>query len=206
MSERKRVGVVSRKTKETAITLKWELDGNGHSTITTGIGFFDHMLEALTRHGWFNLHLECHGDLDVDGHHTVEDVGICLGQAFAQSIENGAGITRYGSASIPMDEALVHAVVDISGRPYLVLNLNLPQQRAGDFDCCLVEEFFRAFVTNAGVTLHIRQLAGSNSHHIIEATFKAVAKALDQACTTDSRIKGSLSTKGMLDLGRTQLS
>lgn len=200
MHKQIRMGEVSRKTRETDIYAKFVLDGDGQSTIQTGIGFFDHMLTALARHGLFNIELKCVGDLEVDGHHTVEDVGICLGQAFKQAFGDGTGVVRYGSSTIPMDEALIQVALDISGRPFSVTSLELPQATVGEFDSCLAEEFFRSFAFNAGITLHIRQLAGTNSHHIIEAAFKALAKALQQAITMDSRIQGTLSTKGSLDL------
>ncbi len=195
-----RQSTFSRKTKETQIKITLDLDGTGLSEISTGIGFLDHMLTALAKHGHFDLSVVCKGDLEVDGHHTVEDIGICLGKVFNQCIEGGAGITRYGDACIPMDEALVHVILDICGRGYLVHNLDLPQWRVGTLDSCLVPEFFNAFSYNAGVTLHIRQLAGNNTHHIVEAGFKALAHALRQAVTVDRSIKGILSTKGDLDL------
>lgn len=195
-----RTGEVTRKTKETDINIKFNLDGSGSSLIETGIGFFDHMLIALARHGLFDIQVQCVGDLEVDGHHTVEDVGICLGQAFKQAFGDGSGVIRYGSSLVPMDDALVQVALDISGRPFCVTDLQLPQAQVGQFDSCLAEEFFRAFAFNAGITLHIKQLSGANSHHIIEAAFKALAKALQQAVTVDTRIQGTLSTKGSLDL------
>ncbi|NLM24563.1 MAG: imidazoleglycerol-phosphate dehydratase HisB [Firmicutes bacterium] len=200
MSDPVRVGEVARKTRETDIRVKISLDGTGTSQVQTGIGFFDHMLTALARHGFFDLQISCVGDLEVDGHHTVEDVGICLGQAFKIALGDGSGVIRYGNAFVPMDEALVQVALDISGRPFCAADLQLPQAQVGAFDSCLAEEFFRAFAFNAGITLHIRQLAGTNTHHIIEAAFKALAKALQQAVTFDQRIDGTLSTKGSLDL------
>ena len=199
MNKAVRAAKFTRTTKETDIRIELNLDGTGVYQINTGIGFFDHMLTALARHSGFDLVVTCAGDLQVDGHHTVEDVGICLGQALRQCIGDGAGIARYGDACIPMYEALVHAVMDISGRGFLAHNLELPQERVGQFDTCLVEEFLRAFAVNAGLTLHARQLAGTNSHHIIEALFKALAHALRQAVmlTDEERV---LSTKGKLDL------
>ncbi len=187
---------IDRKTKETDISLFLSLDG-GEVEVSTGIGFFDHMLTALAVHAGFGLRVRCDGDLAVDGHHTVEDVGICLGQAFAQAMEDKAGITRYGTAFIPMDEALGFAAVDISGRPFLVYDAALPQERVGEFDSCLTLEFMRSFAYNARITLHVRAQYGENSHHMIEAMFKAVAHALKQAVsrTGDDQL---LSTKGAL--------
>lgn len=187
---------IDRKTGETDISLFLSLDG-GEADVSTGIGFFDHMLTALAVHAGFGLRVRCDGDLAVDGHHTVEDVGICLGQAFAQAMEDKAGITRYGTAFIPMDEALGFAAVDISGRPFLVYDAALPQERVGEFDSCLALEFMRSFAYNARITLHVRAQYGENSHHMIEAMFKAVAHALKQAVsrTGNDRL---LSTKGAL--------
>ena len=193
-----RVGTIKRSTKETEIAVTWNLDEAGTISIDTGIGFFDHMLTALAKHGLFSLDVRCQGDLQVDGHHTVEDVGICMGKAFAQAIGDAQGITRFGNSFVPMDEALVHSVLDISGRAFLRCDLELPQSMVGSFDASLTEEFLRAFAMQAGVTLHVRQLAGSNSHHIIEATFKALGQALTQAADLDPRISGTLSTKGSL--------
>ena len=193
MSERR--GDITRRTKETDIEATLDLEG-GEVAISSGIGFFDHMLTALGVHSGFGLRVSCKGDLEVDGHHTAEDIGIALGQAFAQSIGDKKGIARYGSFYIPMDEALAFCSLDISGRPYLVFDAAFPQWRCGEFDCCLTEEFFRAFAMNAGVTLHIRSLYGHNSHHITEAIFKAVAHALKAACRIE--YEGTLSTKGTL--------
>ncbi len=164
--------------------------------IDSGIGFLDHMLTAFGVHGGFGLRVSCKGDLQVDGHHTAEDVGIALGQAFAAAVGDKKGIARYGSFTVPMDEALAFCSLDISGRPFLVFDAAFPQWRCGDFDCCLTEEFFRAFAMNSGVTLHIRSLYGKNSHHIIEAIFKAVAHALKAAVRIE--YEGTLSTKGVL--------
>ncbi len=186
---------VSRKTLETDITLTLCLDG-GETSVDTGIGFFDHMLTALARHSGFGLTVACAGDLNVDGHHTVEDVGIVLGRALAEALGDKGGIVRYGSAYIPMDEALAFAVVDVSGRPFLRYEAEMHQERCGDYDTCLTEEFFRAFSMNAGITLHINALYGSNAHHITEAIFKAAAHALRAACTPSDG--GTLSTKGCL--------
>ncbi len=193
MSERR--GDITRRTKETDIEATLDLEG-GEVAISSGIGFFDHMLTALGVHSGFGLRVSCKGDLEVDGHHTAEDIGIALGQAFAQAIGDKKGIARYGSFYIPMDEALAFCSLDISGRPYLVFDAAFPQWRCGEFDCCLTEEFFRAFAMNAGVTLHIRSLYGHNSHHITEAIFKAVAHALKAACRIE--YEGTLSTKGTL--------
>ena len=190
-----RIGEVTRTTKETDITVKIDLDG-GEVKTDSGIGFLDHMLTAMGVHGGFGLTVTCKGDLEVDGHHTTEDIGIALGQAFAQAVGDKKGIARYGSFYIPMDEALAFCSLDISGRPFLVFDAAFPQWRCGEFDCCLTEEFFRAFAVNAGVTLHIRSVYGKNSHHIIEAIFKAVAHALKAAVRIE--YEGTLSTKGVL--------
>lgn len=187
---------IDRKTRETDISLFLSLDG-GEADVSTGIGFFDHMLTALAVHAGFGLRVRCDGDLAVDGHHTVEDVGICLGQAFAQAMEDKVGITRYGTAFIPMDEALGFAAVDISGRPFLVYDAALPQERVGEFDSCLALEFMRSFAYNARITLHVRAQYGENSHHMIEAMFKAVAHALKQAVSRTGN-DTLLSTKGAL--------
>ncbi len=190
-----RTASVKRETKETRIDLALDLDG-GAADISTGIGFFDHMLTALSVHGGFGLRLRAEGDLAVDCHHTVEDVGIVLGTAFRDALGDRAGIRRYGSAFIPMDEALGFCALDISGRPYLVFEAAFPQERVGDFDTCMTEEFFRAFAVHAGITLHLKALSGKNAHHIIEALFKAAAHALSDAVEQTGR--GALSTKGTL--------
>jgi imidazoleglycerol-phosphate dehydratase len=190
---------LSRKTKETRIHIRVDLDGTGHAEVNTGIGFFDHMLEALARHALLDLDVECTGDLHVDGHHTVEDVGILLGQAIAQALGDRAGIRRYADATVPLDEALVRVVMDVSGRPYLAYQLDIPKwQMLGDYDVFLTPEFFRAIVHNAGLTVHIDLIRGENPHHIVEATFKAFARALDQATALDPRVTGVPSTKGVL--------
>ena len=195
----KRTASVQRKTAETDITLSLNLDGTGKSEIQTGVGFLDHMLTLLAKHGRFDLEVFCHGDTQVDDHHSVEDIGIVLGQAFAHALGDKRGITRYGSCLLPMDEALVLAAVDLSGRDTLRCALNIPTQKVGTFDTELVEEFFLAFVRNAGVTLHLRQLDGTNSHHIIEAAFKGFGRALAQAVAMDPRSAGEVpSTKGVL--------
>jgi imidazoleglycerol-phosphate dehydratase len=194
-----RLATVERATKETEIAVTINLDGAGETSIDTGIGFFDHMLEAFGRHGLYDLDVRAKGDLHVDGHHTVEDVGIVLGQAFADALGDKRGIVRYGDIALPMDEALVLAAVDISGRGALYWDMQIPYQMVGGFDSTLAKEFFIAFATNAGITLHVRQLAGENVHHIIEAAFKAVARALRAAVAVDPRAADALpSTKGAL--------
>lgn len=190
---------VTRKTGETDIKLIWKLDGTGVSKIDSGCGFLDHMLTLFAKHGRFDLELTCKGDVEVDYHHSVEDIGICLGQALRLALGNCAGIARYGSMLLPMDEALVLCAVDISGRDCLVCNLQLPAQKVGDFDTELVEEFLAAFTRSAAITLHVRQLDGKNTHHIIEAVFKAMARALSVAVAVDEARKGEIpSTKGVL--------
>lgn len=191
-----RNAAVERKTKETEIFVAVDLDG-GNISIDTGIGFFDHMLTALAMHSGFGLTVRAKGDLQVDCHHTVEDTGIVLGQALGKALGDKSGIKRYGSFYIPMDEALAFASIDVSGRPFLVFDAEMPQATVGEFDCCMTEEFFRALAFNAGITLHIKCEYGSNSHHIIEAVFKAVAHAL--SCATERNDSGkTLSTKGVL--------
>lgn len=192
-----RTASVSRKSKETDISVQINLDG-GDVSVQTGIGFFDHMLTAFAVHGGFGLQLTCKGDLEVDCHHTVEDTGIVLGQAFLKALGDKAGIARYGSFFVPMDEALGFCAVDISGRPYLVFDARFPEERVGEFDTCMGAEFFRALAFNAGVTLHLRAPYGDNSHHILESLFKAAGHALKIAAakTADGAV---LSTKGMLD-------
>ncbi|HEY7682727.1 MAG TPA: imidazoleglycerol-phosphate dehydratase HisB [Gemmatimonadales bacterium] len=190
---------ISRKTRETRIRIRVDLDGTGQAQARTGIGFFDHMLEALARHSLLDLELECAGDLHVDGHHTVEDVGIVLGQAIAQALGDRAGIRRFADATVPLDEALVRAVMDVSGRPFLSYNIEIAKwQMLGDYDVFLTPEFFRALVLNAGLTVHLDLVRGENPHHIVEAAFKAFARALDQAIQKDPRVTGVPSTKGVL--------
>ena len=197
MSER--VARIARTTKETDIDLSVGLDGTGKTDVETGIGFFDHMLTAFGRHGLFDLQVRCKGDLEVDGHHSVEDTGIVMGQAFAQALGDKRGIARFGSLSLPMDEALVLAAVDISGRGQLHWAVDVPCVMLGTFDASLAKEFFIAFAANAGLTLHVRSLAGENAHPIVEASFKAAARALRQAVELDPRIGDALpSTKGAL--------
>lgn len=187
---------ITRSTRETDITAKLNLDGSGVCKIDTGIGFFDHMLTALTVHGGMDLELKAMGDLHVDGHHTVEDTGIVLGTAFREALKNSGAIARYGSAFVPMDESLAFASLDISNRPYLVFDCEYSDDRTGTYDNCLTEEFFRAFAFNAGITLHIKLMYGSNDHHKIEAIFKAVAHALKAAkAVTGGEV---LSTKGVI--------
>ncbi len=190
---------ITRKTAETHITLSLCLEGTGRGDIQTGCGFLDHMLTLFARHGRFDLMVRCQGDTYVDDHHTVEDVGICLGDAFAQALGELRGINRYGSALLPMDEALILTAVDLSGRALLCYDLNIPAQKVGTFDTELTQEFFMAFVRRAGLTLHIRQLAGQNSHHIIEGTFKSLGRSLRQAVAIDPDFAGEIpSTKEVL--------
>ncbi|WP_050698294.1 imidazoleglycerol-phosphate dehydratase HisB [Anaeromassilibacillus senegalensis] len=190
-----RTALQTRKTRETDITIELSLDG-GPVQISTGIGFFDHMLTAFAVHGGFGLQVSVEGDLYVDGHHTVEDTGIVLGKAFAQAFGDKSGIARFGSFFVPMDEALAFAAVDVSGRPFLAFQADFSQERAGEYDLCLTEEFLRAFATNAGITLHVRLEYGSNAHHEAEAIFKAAAHALRLAAVQTGG--GVLSTKGSL--------
>ncbi len=194
-----RVGDCRRDTRETSLRVRLTLDGTGQAACATGIGFFDHMLEAFARHGLFDLTVEGVGDLHVDGHHTVEDTGIVLGQALAEALGDRAGIRRYGEATVPLDDALVRAVIDVSGRPYLSYQIEIPKwQMLGDYDVFLTPEFFRALVTHAGLTVPLDLLRGDNPHHIVEAAVKAFARALDQATSLDPRVVGVPSTKGVL--------
>lgn len=186
---------ISRKTKETDIKIELNLDG-GECEINTGIGFFDHMLTAFAVHGGFSLKADVKGDLNVDCHHTIEDTGIVLGKAFAQALGDKSGIERYGSFTVPMDESLAFVSLDVSGRPFLVFNAEFPEERVGEFDSCMCEEFMRAFAYNAGITLHVNMIYGGNTHHQIEAIFKALAHALSIAVKENG--KGVLSTKGSL--------
>ena len=190
---------IIRRTAETDIRLRLVLDGTGRSEIDTGCGFLNHMLTLFAKHGRFDLEVKCVGDTDVDDHHSVEDIGICLGQAFAQSLGDMAGITRYAHVILPMDEALLLVAVDVSGRAHLSYDAAIPTQKIGDFDTELVKEFWLGFVRKANVTLHIRSLAGENSHHIVEGMFKAAARAMRGACTVDPALNGEIpSTKGVL--------
>lgn len=194
-----RTAKIARATKETDITVEIDLDGTGKTDIDTGVPFFDHMLDAFGRHGLFDLTVHAKGDVEVDAHHTVEDCGIVLGQAIKQALGDCKGIVRYGSAILPMDETLVMAAIDISGRGQCHAELDIPAPSVGTFDTELAEEFFIALAANAGITLHVRQICGKNSHHIIEASFKAVTRALKECVAIDSRIAGVVpSTKGAL--------
>jgi imidazoleglycerol-phosphate dehydratase len=193
-----RKAVITRKTGETAIELALTLDGEGRAELETGVPFLEHMLTLFARHGFFNLTVRASGDLPVDAHHLVEDIGLVLGEAFEQALGEKQGINRYGSIMLPMDEALVLVALDLSGRPWLGYGLTLPSLRLGNFETELVEEFLRAFSNRAKCTLHVRQLAGTNTHHIIEAVFKGLGRALDQATALDSRVIGIPSTKGIL--------
>jgi len=192
-----RTAEITRTTAETDISLKLNLDGSGRSAVCTGIGFLDHMLTLFAAHGKFDLEITCKGDTQVDDHHSAEDIGIALGQAFAKALGEKRGITRYGSFLLPMDEALIQVALDISGRSCLCYGLEIPTEKIGSFDTELVEEFFLAFVRNCPMSLHIRQLAGKNSHHIVEGTFKGVARALKEAVATDGT-DAIPSTKGVL--------
>lgn len=193
-----RVSEIIRQTKETDISLEINLDGSGNSQIETGIGFFDHMLENFSRHGFFDLILSAKGDLFVDSHHTVEDTGIVIGQGIKEALGDKKGIKRYGSFMLPMDDVLVLCAIDLSGRPYFVYDVELTAEKVGYLDTELVKEFFYAISYSAGMNLHIKVLHGTNNHHIIEAIFKAFAKALDQAIQYDERIVDVLSTKGSI--------
>lgn len=193
-----RNATVKRKTKETDIELSINIDGSGKSSINTGIGFFDHMLESFARHGLFDLDLNVKGDLNVDTHHTIEDTGIVLGQAIKEALADKKGIKRFGNMILPMDESVVIAAIDISGRPYLIYDINLTAEKIGDFESEMAREFFYALCVNAGINLYLKQVEGANNHHILEAAFKAFAKALDQATLIDPRIEGVPSTKGVL--------
>ncbi|MBR6257414.1 MAG: imidazoleglycerol-phosphate dehydratase HisB [Lachnospiraceae bacterium] len=189
---------VSRKTKETDIDLSIKIDGKGAADINTGIGFFDHMLSGFAKHGFFDLALNCEGDLNVDGHHTVEDCGIVLGQAIKEAVGDKAGMRRYGYFILPMDDALVLCAVDFCGRPYFSYDLDVREEKCGDFETTLAKEFFYAVSYAAGINLHIKQISGENGHHILEAAFKAFGKAVDMATSIDPRVEGVLSTKGAL--------
>ena len=194
-----RTASIKRDTRETQISLSLDLDGTGRSQIATGVGFLDHMLELFARHGDFDLTISCRGDTQVDGHHSVEDVGICLGQAFAQALGDKRGICRYGQCLLPMDETLVLIAVDLSGRDYLGWSVTLPSPRVGDFDTELAQEFWLAFVRNCPGSLHIRQMAGENTHHILEAVFKGTGRARRMAAAMDENHRDEIpSTKGVL--------
>ncbi|MBX7218924.1 MAG: imidazoleglycerol-phosphate dehydratase HisB [Blastocatellia bacterium] len=193
-----RLAHIVRTTRETRVEVELNLDGQGTATISTGIPFFDHMLHQLARHGRFDLCLTCVGDLEIDGHHTVEDVGITLGQAFAKALGDKVGLVRYGHAYVPMDEALARAVVDFSGRPFVVYQVTNQRERIGTFEVELAEHFWHSFAQHAACTLHLEVLYGKNQHHILEATFKAAARALEEAVRRDPRITDVPSTKGLL--------
>jgi imidazoleglycerol-phosphate dehydratase len=193
-----RTAAIERVTKETRIKLSLNVDGTGEATVCTSVPFLDHMLNLFARHGLFDLTVEASGDIDIDFHHTVEDIGIVLGDAFKQALGDKSGIRRYGQATVPMDETLAAVAVDISGRPYLVYNVNLPKVKIGDFDVELAREFFQAFVNHCGLNLHINVMYGCNVHHILEACFKAFARSMDTATQLDPRVEGVMSTKGVL--------
>jgi imidazoleglycerol-phosphate dehydratase len=193
-----RTAKTERKTKETVIAVELELDGGGAAEIETGIPFFNHMLDIFTRHGLFDIKIKAKGDIEVDYHHTVEDVGLTLGEAFKQALGDKQGISRFGEATVPLDEALAQVVVDLSGRPYLAYNVKIRPGRVGDFDTDLPHEFFQALANQLGMNLHMNVTQGENPHHIIEACFKALARAMEKATRLDRRIKGVLSTKGSL--------
>ncbi len=193
-----RIAAVSRSTKETDITVQLNLDGRGQYEVCTGIGFFDHMLEGFARHGLFDLKVTCKGDLQVDSHHTIEDVGIVLGEAIRQALGEKKAIRRYGSILLPMDEALVLCALDLSGRPWLCFEEEYTVPKIGDLDTEMIHDFFYAVTYSAGMNLHLKQISGSNNHHIAEASFKAFARALDEAVMHEPRIDGVWSTKGLL--------
>ena len=194
----KRIGKQIRKTRETKIAVELDLDGSGKSEISTGIGFMDHMLELFARHGKFDLKVKAAGDLEVDAHHTMEDLGLVMGEVFSQALGDKAGIRRYGSFLLPMDETLVLIALDLSGRPYLVYDLVPPVEKVGTLDTALCHEFFQAFCVKGGINLHVRLMAGGEIHHIFEAVFKGLARALEQAVSHDPKEKGIPSTKGIL--------
>lgn len=189
---------MERKTLETSVAVSVNLDGSGKAVVATGVGFFDHMLTLLAKHSFLDLQVQAQGDMEVDSHHTIEDCGIVLGEALKVAVGDKVGIHRYGSCFIPMDEALAQVVLDFSGRPYLVFEAEIPKITLGDFDTEMTEEFFRAVAVTSGMTLHIRVLYGKNVHHIIEAVFKAFARALAEAVAVDPRVKGVMSSKGAL--------
>jgi imidazoleglycerol-phosphate dehydratase len=194
----RRTATITRTTKETDVRVELNLDGSGHGKVQTGVPFLDHMLLLFAKHGIFDLEVQCKGDLEIDPHHSVEDIGICLGTALDKTLGEKKGIVRFAHAYYPMDEALARVVVDLSGRPYLVFHVAVDRERVGDLDSELVEEFWRAVVTHARINLHIELLYGRNAHHIFEAVFKAAARALSLASRTDPRIEGVPSTKGVL--------
>ncbi|MBT9172401.1 MAG: Imidazoleglycerol-phosphate dehydratase [Syntrophomonadaceae bacterium] len=193
-----RTAAITRKTAETAVSVILGLDGSGRTTLECGVPFLEHMLELFARHGFFDLEISAAGDLEVDAHHTVEDLGLVLGEALATALADRAAIRRYGASLLPMDETLVLVAVDLSGRPYLGLDLPLPAARLGNFETELVEEFLRAFVSKARLTLHVRAVSGKNTHHLLEAVFKGLGRALDEATSAEPRLSGVPSTKGVL--------
>jgi len=194
-----RTATISRKTKETEISVTLDLDGRGTHQIESGVPFLDHMLTQIARHGFFDLQVSAKGDLDIDAHHTVEDLAICLGEAFKKALGDKSGVRRYGRGSMPMHEALAAVALDFSGRPFLVYNVPLPKAQIGNFELELVEEFFTAFCNHAGANVHVNLAYGDNLHHIVEAVFKAFARALDEATQVDPRVEGVLSSKGTLE-------
>lgn len=194
-----RSATIKRQTKETQIEIELELDGKGQLDIATSVPFMDHMLTHVAKHGFFDLQVKASGDIEIDDHHTVEDLGICLGEVFRKALGDKAGIRRFGRGTMPMHEALASVIIDFSGRPFLVYNVALPKAKVGNFDTELVEEFFVAFCNHAGANLHVNLAYGDNLHHIIEAIFKAFGRALDEASSYDPRIEGVLSTKGKLE-------
>ncbi len=194
-----RSAIIERKTRETQIRVELNLDGKGESRIATPVPFLDHMLDQIARHGFFDLVVEATGDVEIDAHHTVEDLGICLGEAFKKALADKAGIRRYGRGTMPMHESLASVILDFSGRPFLVYNVPLPKAKVGEFDTELVEEFFVAFCNHAGANIHVNLAYGDNLHHIIEAIFKAFGRALDEATGCDPRVQGVLTTKGKLE-------
>lgn len=194
-----RTAKVERETKETNISIALTLDGSGLHHIETPVHFFNHMLSAVARHGFFDLSVKASGDVEIDAHHTIEDLGIVLGEAFKQALGDKAGVKRFGRATMPMHEALASVIIDFSGRPFLVFNVDLPKAKVGEFDTELVEEFFVAFCNHSGANIHVNLAYGDNLHHIIEGIFKAFGRALDEATSLDPRIEGVLSTKGKLE-------
>ena len=196
--KKKRCAIIERKTAETQVAVKLNLDGEGKCEVDTGIGFLDHMLTLFAKHGFMDLTVKAKGDLEIDSHHTVEDIGIVLGEALKEALGDKAGTHRYGNCFIPMDETLAQVCLDFSGRPFLVFGADIPKVKLGNYETEMTEEFFRAIAMNCGLTLHIRVLYGSNVHHIIEAIFKAFARAIAEAVAIDPRVKGVMSSKGML--------
>ena len=194
-----RKAMIERNTKETQIRLELDLDGRGEYSVETGVPFFDHMLDQVARHGFFDLTVNAEGDLEIDAHHTIEDVGICLGEAFKKALGDKVGVRRFGRGTMPMHEALASVILDFSGRPFLVFNADLPKAKVGEFDVELVEEFFTAFCNHSGANIHVNLAYGENLHHIVEAIFKAFGRALDDATGLDPRIETVMSSKGMLE-------